>query len=173
MKTLLCAIITSVLAFSYSAKAADTVLKIEKVHFCTPKDESAITKAVTKTGASVAFEDKPAANFPQKAFATVVITAKDEATAKKAAANIVEIGYWGKGCEVPPPASSAKQSSVTVTGAAILTLKNIKTFEYALKDLNVKHNAEPAAKEVKIDGNVSPKEVQDALLAYGFGFTIK
>ena len=159
-------------AFSLTAYA-DATLKIGHVHFCCPKCETAITKAVKSAGASAAIEDKPAANFPHKAYCTVVITAKDDAGAKKAAAALVEAGFYGEGCEVPAAASATKTSTVTVSGAHFCCGKCVKSFELALKDLNVKQNAEPGSKEVKVEGNVSPKEVQDAILKFGYGGSVK
>ena len=173
MKNLFSFVLTATVAMFSLSASADTVLKIGHVHFCCPKCETAINKAVTKLGASYAIEDKPAANFPQKAYCTVVITAKDDATAKKAAAALVDAGFYGEGCEVPAAASATKASSVTVTGAHFCCGKCVKSFELALKDLNVKQNAEPGSKEVKIEGNVSPKEVQDAILKFGYGGTVK
>jgi len=105
MKTLLSGIAATILLPSLAA-LADTTLKIERVHYCSPKDETIIMKAVKSAGASAAIEDKPAANFPQKAFATVVITS----------------GWWVAAVELIPTANRPFIGGSTTDSALQLLL---------------------------------------------------
>jgi len=83
ISTLVCLIAT----LGFAAQAADTTVKLSKVHLCCNSCVKGVDKAVSSVSGVKAESDKDAG--------TVAITAPDHAAAQKAVDALVAAGYFG------------------------------------------------------------------------------
>ena len=163
MKLTTLSVLLSCLALTLSAQAEAT-LKITGVHNCCKKCDTGILNAVKKVEGASATTEK----------STVTITAKDEATAKKAAASLVAAGYAGKESEVPA-VTDAKVKSATVSGVHLCCPKCVTAAEKAVMSVAgvTKHNATKGAESFTVDGDFSTAALSAALQKGGFSGGIK
>jgi len=147
-----------------SASAAEATLT--GVHDCCNTCKKAIDAAVTGAGAKAKIDKS-----------TVTVTADDEAGVKKAVDALLAAGYFGNGATAPAAAaaSDAKAKSVTVEGVHLCCGKCVDAFNKAVKAAPgvAKTDAAKNAKTVLVEGDVSPKDVLDALHKAGFNATVK
>jgi copper chaperone CopZ len=157
-------LLSATMLLSLSGLHAESTLTLTNVHNCCKSCEKGITAAVTKVSGATAAIDKT----------SVVITAADEATTKKAAASLVEGGYFGTGAEAPAIAD-AKVKSATVSGVHLCCGKCVTAAEKAVKSVSgvSSHNAEKGAKSFTVEGDFSTAALQKALLGAGFSGSIK
>ena len=157
-------LLSTTLLLSLTGLRAESTLTLTNVHNCCKSCEKGITAAVTKVSGASAAVDKT----------SVVITAADEATAKKAAASLVEGGYFGTGAEAPA-ITDAKVKSATVSGVHLCCGKCVTAAEKAVKSVSgvASHNAEKGAKSFTVEGDFSTAALQKALLGAGFSGSIK
>lgn len=158
MKLTTLSIVLSSLVLGLSARAESTVT-ITGVHNCCKKCDNGILDAVKKVDGASATTDKD----------KVTITAKDEATAKKAAESLVAAGYAGKETAVPE-VKDAKVKSATVTGVHLCCPKCVTAVEKAVKSVPgvTSHNATKGATSFKVEGDFSTAALSSALKKGGF-----
>jgi copper chaperone CopZ len=152
------------LALSAVTTAASAVeATLTNVHVCCNSCKKGIDAAVTGAGATAKIEKT-----------TVTVTAADDADVKKAVEALVAAGYYGEGAPATPAASDAKAKSVTVEGTHLCCGKCVDAFNKAVKTAGAtKTDAAKNAKTVVVEGDVSPKDVLDALHKAGFNATVK
>lgn len=150
-----------------SASAAEATLT--GVHDCCNSCKKGIDAAVTGAGAKAKIDKS-----------TVTVTADDEAGVKKAVAALMAAGYFGDGAPAGAAApaaapSDAKAKSVTVEGVHLCCGKCVDAFNKAVKTTAgaTKTDAAKNAKTVVVEGDVSPKDVLDALHKAGFNASVK
>ncbi len=151
------------LALGLSAQAESTVT-LTGVHNCCKKCEKGITEAVAKVSGATATADKD----------KVTITAKSDADAKKAAASLVDAGYFGVGAEAPA-ITDAKVKSATIEGVHLCCGKCVDAFNKAATATAgvSKTDAVKGATSVKVEGDFSTKEFLAALNKGGFNGKLK
>jgi hypothetical protein len=144
-----------------SASAAEATLT--GVHNCCNSCKKGINTAVEGAGAKAKIDKT-----------TVTVTADDEAGVKKAVDALLAAGYFGNGATAPAAPSDAKAKSVTVEGVHLCCGKCVTSFNKAVTAAGVtRTDAAKNAKTVTVEGDVSPKEVLDALHKAGFNATVK
>lgn len=155
----------SALSLSLSLGAfADSSIVLNGVHNCCKKCDNGITEAVAKvSGASAQVEKNK-----------VTVTAKDEATAKRAVASLVSNGYFGEGATAPAVVD-AKVKSATVDGVHLCCGKCVTAVENAVTSVSgvTGHTATKGATSFKVDGDFNTKELAAALNKNGFSGQIK
>ena len=145
------------------ASAAETTLT--GVHNCCNSCKKGIDTAVTGAGAKAKIDKSP-----------ITVTADDEKGVKKAVDALLAAGYYGEGApastEVP---SDAKAKKVTVEAIHLCCGKCVDGFNKAVKAVPgvTKTDAAKNAKTVIVEGDVSPKDVLEALHKAGFNATVK
>lgn len=151
------------LALSLSAHAESTV-KVTGVHNCCKKCDNGILDAVKKVDGASAVTDKT----------TVTITAKDEATAKKAVESLLAAGYAGKGAE-PAAIKDAKVKTATVGGVHLCCGKCVTAAEKAVLSVKgvTKHTATKGAETFTVEGDFSTQDLASALNKAGLNGSIK
>ena len=167
MKKLL-ALATFVAGLGLTARAADTTVKISKVHLCCDSCVKGVDKAITSVSGATAKSDKDAG--------TVIITAPDHAAAQKAADALVAAGYYGKTDDATikvkgkSGAKKAKVQSLKVHGVHLCCGKCVTAVNDALgKAVGVKGNtAAKGAESFEVTGDFSPKDVFSQLHKAGF-----
>jgi copper chaperone CopZ len=148
------------------ASAAEATLT--GVHNCCNSCKKGIDAAVTGAGAKAKIDKS-----------TVTVTADDEAGVKKAVSALLAAGYFGDGAPAaaaaPAAPSDAKAKSVTVEGVHLCCGKCVDAFNKAVKTAPgvAKTDAAKNAKTVVVEGDVSPKEVLDALHKAGLNASVK
>jgi copper chaperone CopZ len=144
------------------ASAAEATLT--GVHNCCNNCKKGIDTAVTGAGAKAKIDK-----------GTITVTAADEAGVKKAMDALLAAGYYGDGAPATPAASDAKAKSVSVEGVHLCCGKCVDGFNKAVKAIPgvTKTDAAKNAKTVVVEGNVSPKDVLDALHKAGFNASVK
>src|SRR5262245_19296638 len=162
MKRIL-ALTSIVVAFGWSAQAADTNVKLSDVHLCCNACVKGVDKALAKVTGATAQSDKDVG--------TVTITAPDKATAQKAVDALVAAGYFGKSSDpaikvsADSGAKDGKVQSVKVSGVHLCCKQCVTSVNEALaKVTGVKENT--AAKGVEtfeVTGDFNAKEVFAAL----------
>jgi copper chaperone CopZ len=146
-----------------SASAAEATLT--GVHDCCNSCKKGINAAVTGAGAKAKIDKS-----------TVTVTADDEAGVKKAVAALLAAGYFGEGAPTDAAApSDTKAKTVTVEGVHLCCGKCVDAFNKAVKAAPgaTKTDAAKNAKTVVVEGDVSPKDVLDALHKAGFNAAVK
>jgi copper chaperone CopZ len=145
-----------------TALAAEATLS--NVHVCCNSCKKGINTAVEGAGAKARIDKT-----------TVTVTADDEAGVKKAVDALLAAGYYGDGATTTAAApSDAKAKSVTVEGVHLCCGKCVTAFNKAVTAAGVtKTDAAKNAKTVVVEGDVSPKDVLDALHKAGFNATVK
>ena len=163
MKLTTLSILLSCLALTLSAQAESKVT-LTGVHNCCKKCDTGILDAVKKVDGASATTDKT----------TVTITAKDDATAKAAAASLLAAGYAGKESEVPA-VTDAKVKSATVTGVHLCCGKCVTAAEKAVMSVAgvTKHTATKGAASFTVEGDFSTAALASALNKGGLNGTIK
>jgi copper chaperone CopZ len=154
-------------AATTSASAAEATLT--GVHNCCNSCKKGIDAAVTGAGAKAKIDKS-----------TITVTADDEAGVKKAVAALMAAGYFGDGAPAaagatPAAPSDAKAKSITVEGVHLCCGKCVDAFNKAVKTAAgaTKTDAAKNAKTVVVEGDVSPKDVLDALHKAGFNASVK
>lgn len=152
----------SSLVLAISAQAA--TVTVTGVHNCCKKCENGILHAVKKVDGAYATAEKD----------TVTITAKDDATAKKAVESLVAAGYAGTGAEAPAVAD-AKVKSATVSGVHLCCGKCVTAVEKAVMGVPgvTKHTATKGAASFTVEGDFSTAALSAALQKGGFSGGIK
>ena len=158
MKKLL-VLATIVTALSLTARAADTTVKINKVHLCCNGCVKGVEKAVTSVSGATAQSDKDAG--------TVTITAPNHDAAQKAADALVAAGYFGKSDDATiklkgkSGAKKGKVQSLKVNGVHLCCGKCVTAVTDALGKVDgVKGNtAVKGAESFEITGDFNPKDV--------------
>ncbi len=153
---------SALLALAWSARAADTTVKLSNVHLCCNSCVKGVEKALSGVSGATAQCDKDAG--------TVSITAPDKATAKKAVKALVAAGYFGASSDpdikvkAKSGAKSEKVQSLKVTGVHLCCGKCVTSVTDALsKVAGVKANtAAKGAESFEITGDFNAK---DAMLA--------
>ena len=155
------------IAFAWSAQAADTSVKLNNVHLCCNGCVKGVDKALSGVTGATVQSDKDAG--------TVSIHAPDKATAQKAVDALVAAGYFGASSD---PAikvkahSGAKKANVQgkvqslkVTGVHLCCNQCVKSVTEALsKVAGVKANtAAKGAEAFEVTGDFNGKEVFAAL----------
>ena len=149
-----------------SASAAEATLT--GVHNCCNSCKKGIDAAVTGAGAKAKIDK-----------GTITVTADDDAGVKKAVAALMAAGYFGDGAPAgdaaPAAPSDAKAKSVTVEGVHLCCGKCVDAFNKAVKTAPgvTKTDAAKNAKTVVVEGDVSPKDVLDALHKAGLNASVK
>ena len=153
MKFTILSVLFASLALILSAQAEATI-KLTGVHNCCGKCEKGIQAAVTKVEGATVVAEKD----------VVTITAKDEATAKKAEASLIAGGYAGKE-SVVPAVVDAKVKSATVTGVHLCCGKCVTAVEKAVKSVPgaTSHTATKGAESFKVEGDFSTAALSAAL----------
>lgn len=158
-------LLTTLAALTLSLSAhAESTLKITGVHNCCKGCDNGILKAINKVDGATAVTDK----------STVTITAKDEATAKKAVESLLAAGYAGEGA-TPAAITDAKVKSATVSGMHLCCGKCVKAAEKAVLSVAgvTKHNAEKGSESFTVEGDFSTQALATALNKAGLNGTIK
>ena len=157
MKLTTLSVLLSCLALSISAQAA--TVSLTGVHNCCKSCEKGIQAAVAKVPGATVVAVK----------GNVTITAKDEATAKKADASLIAGGYAGAESKVPTVAD-AKVKVATVKGVHLCCGKCVTAVDNALKTVPgvTKHNATKGAASFTVDGEFSTAALSAALHKGGF-----
>ena len=156
--------LSALLTLTAASLFAESTLTVEGVHNCCKKCADGITSAVAKVEGASATAEK----------GTVKITAKDDATAQKAAASLVSNGYFGKGAQAPEVQGQSVKSA-TVEGVHLCCGKCVTAVEKAVTSVKgvTSHNAEKGAKSFKVEGDFNTKELAEALNKSGFNGSIK
>jgi hypothetical protein len=143
---------------------ADSNVVLTGVHNCCKKCDTGINEAVSKVEGASAKTEK----------GKVTITAKDEATAKMAAASLVKNGYFGVGA-VAPAVEDRKVKSITVNGLHLCCGKCVTAAEDAVMSVAgvTAHTATKGATSFKVDGDFSTQELANALHKAGFHGDLK
>ena len=151
------------LALSLSVHAEST-LTVTGVHNCCKKCDNGILDAVKKVDGASAVTDK----------STVTITAKDDATAKKAVESLLAAGYAGKNAE-PAAITDAKVKTATVSGVHLCCGKCVTAAEKAVLSVSgvSKHTATKGAETFTVEGDFSTQQLASALNKAGLNGTIK
>ncbi len=162
MKSTLLIVTASLLGLS--SLQAESTLVLEGVHNCCKKCENGIADAAGKVEGATAVAEK----------GKVTITAKDEVTAKKAAASLVANGYYGQGAE-PLEVKDAVVKSGTVGGVHLCCGKCVTAVEKAVTSVKgvTSHDATKGATSFKVEGEFSTKELAQALNKAGFSGSVK
>ena len=144
------------------ASAAETTLT--GVHNCCNSCKKGIDAAVTGAGAKAKIDKS-----------TITVTADDEKGVKKAVDALLAAGYYGEGAPATPAASDAKAKKVTVEAIHLCCGKCVDGFNKAVKAVPgvTKTDAAKNAKTVIVEGDVSPKDVLEALHKAGFNASVK
>ena len=145
-----------------SVSAAEATLT--GVHNCCKSCVKGIDAAVTGAGAKARIDKS-----------TVTVTADDDAGVKKAVDALLAAGYYGNGATTSAAApSDAKAKSVTIEGIHLCCGKCVTALNKAVTAAGAtKTDAAKNAKTVVVEGDVSPKDVLEALHKAGFNATVK
>lgn len=151
------------LAFGWSAQAADTTVKLSNVHLCCNSCVKGVDKALSGVTGATAQCDKDAG--------TVTITAPDKATAKKAVKALVAAGYFGSSSDpdikvkAKSGAKDEKVQSLKLNGVHLCCNKCVTGVTDALSKVpGVKGNtAAKGAESFEITGDFNAKDACDAL----------
>lgn len=164
MKRIVVALVgaASLAAFG-SAARGEVSLTLTGVHNCCRGCANGIEGAITKAGATAKIDGD-----------TVVISAADEAGAKKAAASLLAAGYFGEGIAAPAVKDS-RVKTVTVGGVHLCCGKCVTAAEKAVKSVAgvSSHNAAKGAKSFTVEGDFSTKELAAALNKAGFSGSLE
>lgn len=162
MKSTLLIVTASLMALT--SLRAESTLVLEGVHNCCKKCENGIADAAAKVEGATAAAEK----------GKVTITAKDEATAKKAAASLVSNGYYGQGAEAPE-VHEATVKATTVGGVHLCCGKCVTAVEKAVTAVKgvTSLDATKGATSFKVEGEFSTKELATALNKAGFNGSLK
>ena len=156
-------LVSVILVFGWSARAADANVKISKVHLCCDSCVKGVDKAVSAVSGAKAECDKDAG--------TVTITAPDAATAKKAVKALVKAGYFGTSSDpdikvkVKSGAKDEKVQTLKVSGVHLCCNKCVKAVNESLSNVpGVKGNtAAKGAESFEITGDFNDKDAFAAL----------
>src|SRR5881394_2596366 len=148
--TLACTLV----AFGWSAQAADTTVKLSNVHLCCNSCVKGVDKALSGVTGAKAQSDKDAG--------TVTISAHDKATAQKAVDALVAAGYFGKSSDAAikvtanSSAKNGKVQSLKVTGVHLCCNKCVTSVTDALSKVpGVKGNtAAKGAESFEVTGEI-------------------
>lgn len=134
-------------------------LVLKGVHNCCKKCETGIENAVSKVDGTEAKTEKN----------KVTISAKDEATARKAVDALLKDGYYGEGAHAPAVADEKVKTAV-ISGLHLCCGKCVTAVDSALKSVAgvSKHNAVKGSSDVTVEGDFSTKALSDALHKAGF-----
>lgn len=155
----------SALSLALSLAAfGDSSIVLNGVHNCCKKCDTGINEAITKVSGATAQIEKN----------KVTVTAKDEATAKKAVASLVSGGYFGEGA-VAPAVADAKVKSATVDGVHLCCGKCVTAVETAVTSVTgvTGHTAAKGVTSFKVEGDFNTKDLAAALNKNGFSGQIK
>jgi periplasmic mercuric ion binding protein len=161
------AVLMTALALAGSLSAAETTVKLTKVHLCCDGCVAGVQKAVgTVAGVTAAVE---------KGAGAVALTGPDQETVQKAADALVEAGYFGKSADAEVKlksdtgAKGEKVESLKIEGVHLCCGKCVKAVDEALKKVpGVKsHTAEKGAKTFEVTGEFNDKDVFAALQKAG------
>ena len=162
-------IISAVSAFAllFSAQAAETTVKISKVHLCCKSCVTGVEKAVGKVEGATVSVDKDAG--------TVSLSGPDTATVQKATDALVAAGYFGTSGDAKitlnedTGAKGKQVQSLQVNGVHLCCGKCVTAVDDALKSVSgVKSNtAEKGKKSFEVTGDFNDKEVFAALQKAG------
>ena len=160
-------LVTAFVTLSLSLAAhAESTLTLKGVHNCCGKCDKGIVAAVAKVDGASAVATK----------STVVITAKSEADAKKAAESLMAAGYYGTGAgDEAPAADSAKVTSATVEGVHLCCGKCADAANKAASSTAgvTKSAAAKGDTSFKVEGNFSKGDLLTSLRKAGMNGTIK
>jgi hypothetical protein len=161
IRTAMLGVAAMVLGIGTAASAAETTLT--GVHNCCNSCKKGIDAAVTGAGATAKIDKS-----------TITVTAADDAVVKKAVDALLAAGYYGEGAPAVPAPSDAKAKSVTVENIHLCCGKCVDAFNKAVTAAGAtKTDAAKNAKTVVVQGDISPKDVLDALHKAGFNATVK
>jgi periplasmic mercuric ion binding protein len=167
MKNLL-TIISILMTVAWSTQAADTNVKLSKVHLCCASCLKGVEKAVSSVPRATAQSDKDAG--------TVTITAPDKATVQKAVDAIVAAGYFGTSSDPAikvtneSGAQKGKVQSLKINGVHLCCGKCVTSVNDALSKVKgVKGTtAAKGAESFEVTGDFKAKPVFAALNKAGF-----
>lgn len=166
MKAIISSLIVSV-ALTFSARAADSTVKLSDVHICCDSCVKGVQKAVLPVKGVTAAVDKDEE--------TVTLTGPDKAALQKAANALVAAGYFGKSSDdsiklnAATGAKGQKVQSLKIDDVHLCCGKCVKAVNTALESVpGVKANtAKKDAKSFEVTGDFNDKEVFDALQKAG------
>ena len=145
-------------AFGWSAQAADTSVKLSKVHLCCNGCVKGVDKALSGVTGAKAQSDKDAG--------TVTLNAPDKATAQKAVDALVAAGYFGISSDPAiklasnSGAKNGKVRSLKVTGMHLCCNKCVTSVTDALSKVpGVKgNNAAKGVESFEVTGDFNAKD---------------
>ena len=151
------------IAFCWSAPAADTSVKLSHVHLCCNSCVKGVDKAISKVSGATAQSDKEDG--------TVTITAPDQATAQKAVDALVGAGYFGTSSDsaikvnAKSGAKNEKVHSLKVTGVHLCCNKCVTSVNDALTKVPgvTGNTAAKGAESFEINGDFNAREACTAL----------
>lgn len=143
---------------------AESTLTLTGVHNCCGSCDKGIIKAIEKV------EGAKASTAKDK----VTITAKNDATVKKAVISLLAAGYFGEGAEAPVVAD-ARVKSATVSGVHLCCGKCVTAARKAAESVSgvTGQNAAKGAKSFTVEGDFSTTELAAALNKQGLNGTIR
>ncbi len=155
--------VATFLALSLTA-GAETTVTLKNLHNCCGSCEKGITKAITSVKDTTVVVDET----------TATITAKDQASADKAVAALLDAGYYGEGAPTQSIADK-KVTSATVSNTHLCCGKCVKGIDAAVKNTPgaTGHTATKGAKEFTVTGDFNLKDLLAALNKEGYNGTIK
>lgn len=158
-------LLSTVVALALSLTAhAESSVTISGVHNCCKKCDTGILNAVKSVKGAEAKTDG----------GKVTITAKNEATVKKAVEALLEAGYAGEGA-TGSGGSDAKVKTATVSGVHLCCGKCVTAAEKAVMATPgvTKHNATKGAESFTVEGDFSTKDLIAALNKGGLNGKVK
>jgi len=167
MKTLALSL-TSLLALSSAARAAEASAKITDVHLCCKGCVTGVEKAVSEVPDANATVDQDAG--------TVTLSGPDAATVQKAAKALVAAGYFGRSSDPNvklDPKTGAKGKTVQslkIEGVHLCCQKCVKAVDKAVKSVSgvKEQTATKGAKSFDVTGDFNDRQVMTALHEAGF-----
>jgi copper chaperone CopZ len=156
--------ITCLILATSGIASAESTIQLTGVHNCCGSCDKGIKKAIESVEGAKATTRK----------GDVTVTAKDEATAKRAVEALLEAGYYGEGAAAPAVADS-KVKSATVSGVHLCCGKCVTAAEKAVKAVSgvTKHTAAKGVESFTVEGDFSTRELAAALNKQGLNGTIK
>ena len=161
------AIVAIAFAFIASSVAAESQAKITDVHLCCKSCVTGVEKAVGEVAGAKAEVDQDAG--------TVTLSGPDGATVQKAAAALVNAGYYGKSkdsgvkLEASTGAKNQKVQSLKIEGVHLCCGKCVKAVDRAVKSVDgaKEHTATKGAKAFEVTGDFNDQEMLTALQKEG------
>lgn len=155
-----------------SVATAETKVKLSDVHLCCGACQKGVERAVSKVSGSSVQVDRKAGS--------VVVSAGDAATVKKALNAIGRAGYYGKSNNsklqiAEGKVGNGRLNNASVSGAHLCCGKCVKAIDEVVASVNgaTGHDAKKGSKTFTIKGSYSAKELAAAFHKQGLSAQIK